>query len=62
MDFLRECAGDALILACGVPLASAFGRADYDPQQDSSVSDTVQRADKMMYENKRVQKAGRSVR
>ena len=29
MDFLRECAGDALILACGVPLASAFGRADY---------------------------------
>ena len=29
MDFLRECAGDALILACGVPLASAFGKADY---------------------------------
>ncbi|MBR5163938.1 MAG: alpha-galactosidase [Ruminococcus sp.] len=29
MDFLRECAGDALILACGVPLASAFGRVDY---------------------------------
>ena len=29
MDFLRECAGDAFILACGVPLASAFGRADY---------------------------------
>ena len=40
----------------------AFGIADYDPQQDSSVSDTVQRADKIMYENKRVQKAGRSVR
>lgn len=29
MDFLRECAGDAYILACGVPLAAAFGRADY---------------------------------
>ena len=29
MDFLRECAGDALILACGVPLASTFGKADY---------------------------------
>lgn len=29
MDFLRECAGDALILGCGVPLASAFGKVDY---------------------------------
>ena len=29
MDLLREYAGDALILACGVPLASAFGKADY---------------------------------
>lgn len=29
MEFLRECAGDAMILACGVPLASAFGKADY---------------------------------
>lgn len=29
MVFLRECAGDALILACGVPLASAFGRVEY---------------------------------
>ena len=29
MDFLRECAGNALILACGVPLASAFGKVDY---------------------------------
>ena len=29
MAFLRECAGDAMILACGVPLASAFGIADY---------------------------------
>ncbi len=29
MDLMRECAGDALILACGVPLASAFGKADY---------------------------------
>ena len=29
MDFLRECAGSAQILACGVPLAAAFGKADY---------------------------------
>jgi alpha-galactosidase len=29
LDFLRECAGDALILGCGVPLASAFGKVDY---------------------------------
>lgn len=29
MTFLREIAGDAFILGCGVPLASAFGRVDY---------------------------------
>ena len=29
MDFLRECAGDAMILGCGVPLASAFGKVEY---------------------------------
>ncbi len=29
MQFLRECAGEAWILGCGVPLASAFGRVDY---------------------------------
>ena len=29
MRFLREIAGDAFILGCGVPLASAFGRVDY---------------------------------
>ena len=29
MELLRELAGDARILACGVPLASAFGIADY---------------------------------
>lgn len=29
MDFLRECAGDAQILGCGVPLAPAFGKVDY---------------------------------
>ena len=28
-SLLRECCGDALILACGVPLAPAFGMADY---------------------------------
>lgn len=29
MDFLREISGDALILGCGVPLGSAFGKVDY---------------------------------
>ena len=29
MDFLRDCVQDKLILACGVPLESAFGKADY---------------------------------
>ncbi len=29
MDMLREYAGDAKILGCGVPLASAFGKVDY---------------------------------
>ena len=29
MRFLRELAGDALILGCGVPLAPAFGKVDY---------------------------------
>lgn len=29
MDILREFAGEAKILGCGVPLASAFGKVDY---------------------------------
>lgn len=29
MDFLRECAGGAKILGCGVPIASAFGKVEY---------------------------------
>lgn len=29
MDFLREVCGDAYILGCGVPLASAFGKVEY---------------------------------
>ena len=29
IDFLRECIGDKLILGCGVPLGSAFGKVDY---------------------------------
>ena len=28
MDFLRECAGDKIILGCGVPLTSAIGRVN----------------------------------
>ena len=31
----------------------AMGFADYDPELDGSVNDTVRRADKDMYENKR---------
>ncbi len=29
MKFLRRCAGDRIILGCGVPLGSAFGLVDY---------------------------------
>ena len=29
MDLLRECAGTAKILGCGVPMASAFGKVEY---------------------------------
>ena len=29
IDFLRSCAGDTPILACGVPLASVFGKTEY---------------------------------
>ena len=29
MDFLRTAAGDQLLLGCGVPLGSAFGKVDY---------------------------------
>lgn len=29
MQFLRECAGDKLMLGCGVPLGPSFGLADY---------------------------------
>jgi alpha-galactosidase len=29
MEFLRECAGDKLILGCGVPLGPAFGMVDF---------------------------------
>ena len=32
---------------------TAYGIADYDPESDDSVHDTVRRADKLMYENKR---------
>lgn len=34
----------------------ALGIAVYDPMVDSSVSDTIRRADKIMYENKRTEK------
>ncbi|MBQ7669683.1 MAG: transporter substrate-binding domain-containing protein [Clostridia bacterium] len=37
----------------------AIGVADYDPNIDSSVNDTARRADKIMYENKRLKKAQR---
>jgi len=29
IDFLRECVGDKLILACGVPLGPTFGKVDF---------------------------------
>ena len=34
----------------------SMGFADYDPQNDSDVNDVVRRADKMMYDNKRMRK------
>ncbi len=37
----------------------AMGVAPYDPEQDDSVNDTIRRADKIMYENKRVGKKQR---
>lgn len=40
----------------------SLGIAEYDAQTDSSVEDTVKRADERMYENKRRRKAGRGVR
>ncbi len=35
----------------------SFGIAVYDPQNDNAVSDVVRRADRVMYENKRLRKA-----
>lgn len=40
----------------------SMGTAWYDPEIDSSVDDTASRADRIMYENKRKRKAGRTVR
>ena len=37
----------------------SMGIAEYDPQNDSAVTDVMRRADKIMYENKRLQKKGR---
>jgi diguanylate cyclase (GGDEF)-like protein len=34
----------------------ALGMAEYDPQSDTSVDDVIHRADKTMYENKRINK------
>ena len=34
----------------------AVGIAEYDPQNDGAVIDTVRRADKIMYANKRARK------
>jgi len=35
----------------------ALGIAVYDPQNDSGISDTIRRADRMMYDNKRIIKS-----
>ena len=37
----------------------AYGFAEYDSEEDDLVSDTMRRADRRMYENKRLQKDGR---
>ena len=41
MDFLRECAGVAKILGCGVPIASAFGKVEYCRSASVSALKTV---------------------
>ena len=41
---------------CWEEVHIAMGIAVYDPKQDSSVMDTVRRADKVMYTNKRIRK------
>ncbi len=44
MDFLREVCGDAQILGCGVPLASAFGKVEYcriGPDMSLSYNDAL---------------------
>ena len=38
----------------------ALGIAEYDPENESSATDTMRRADKFMYENKRIQKAAKA--
>ena len=38
----------------------ALGIAVYDPENENAVADTMRRADKIMYENKRIQKNSRS--
>lgn len=38
----------------------SLGLAEYDPRSDTCVDDVVHRADKTMYENKRVRKEGRA--
>lgn len=38
----------------------ALGIAEYDPENESSATDTMRRADKFMYENKRIQKAAQT--
>ena len=38
----------------------SLGIAEYDPKQDNDINDTVRRADKIMYENKRVGKKHRN--
>lgn len=40
----------------------SLGMAEYDPESDTSVDDVIHRADKTMYENKRVRKEGKPVR
>lgn len=40
----------------------SLGLAEYDPEKDHSIEDTVSRADQKMYDNKRKRKAGRAVR
>ena len=67
MRFLRRCAGDKIILGCGVPLGSAFGRVDYcrigsdtAPKWDDLLLATIHNRERVSTANSLASTIGRS--